>query len=75
MMWFFGFMSVAFCVACVVAYRIDQAHLRALKEQEARREQRVAKMEELTKEMAAIMRGLRRMNDREGKNERENANG
>lgn len=51
------------------------AIIRAMKEQEERRERRVAHMEELTKEMAAIMRGLRRMNDREGKNERENANG
>lgn len=67
MMWFFGFMSVAFCVACVVAYKIDCAHIKALREQEERREKRVAHMEELTKEMAAIMRGLRRMNE---KNER-----
>ena len=65
-------MTVAFCVACVVAYKIDQAHIRAMKEQEERRERRVAHMEELTKEMAAIMRGLRRMKEREEKNEREN---
>lgn len=71
-MWFFGFMTVAFCVACVVAYKIDQAHIRAMKEQEERRERRVAHMEELTKEMAAIMRGLRRMNEKNeayGRNE------
>ena len=60
-------MTVAFCVACVVAYKIDCAHIKALREQEERRERRVAHMEELTKEMAAIMRGLRRMNE---KNER-----
>ena len=65
-------MTVAFCVACVVAYKIDQAHIRAMKEQEERRERRVAHMEELTKEMAAIMRGLRRMNEKNeayGRNE------
>ena len=74
-MWFFGFMTAAFCVACVVAYKIDQAHIRAMKEQEERRERRVARMEELTKEMAAIMRGLRRMNEKNeayGRNEVEN---
>ena len=67
MMFFFGFMTAAFCVACVDAYRIYQDHIQAMKEQEVRLEQRVAKMEELTKEMAAILRGLRRMNE---KNER-----
>ena len=61
MMWFFGFMTAAFCVACVVAYKIDCAHIKALREQEERRERQLRRMVRNARQWEEILEGLQRL--------------